>query len=170
MKKPEPENVVVAVIAVAGGTLIGRVRLQKVFYLLDQLGLNSGFEYEYHHYGPYSEDLSSAVEDAQAFDVLDEEVKRRASDGMRYSVYTSKSTPRISGSLFGSLGVSKATRYTQMLKDEDATVLELAATIHWLRHREKVANWKAELEKRKGIKTKNGRTERASRILQQLGI
>jgi len=41
--------------------------LQKTIYLLDQLGLNSGFEYQYYHYGPYSRELDNAVLDAMAF-------------------------------------------------------------------------------------------------------
>jgi hypothetical protein len=39
----EREDIVSAVIAAAGGELIGRVRLQKTVYLLDRLGLDSGF-------------------------------------------------------------------------------------------------------------------------------
>lgn len=51
------------VAAVPGGELVGKVRLQKTVYLLDQLGLNSGFSYEYHHYGRYSEELAEQVVD-----------------------------------------------------------------------------------------------------------
>jgi len=36
----------------ADGELVGKVRLQKTVYLLDQIGMGSGFTYEYHHYGP----------------------------------------------------------------------------------------------------------------------
>ena len=32
-----------------GGELVGSVRLQKVVYLLDQIGLNSGFAFDYRH-------------------------------------------------------------------------------------------------------------------------
>jgi uncharacterized protein YwgA len=57
----EPEDKVAAVVDAAGGTLVSRVRLQKTVYLLDQLGFSSEFEYEYHHYGPYSRDLDNAT-------------------------------------------------------------------------------------------------------------
>ncbi|MGZ8397315.1 MAG: hypothetical protein ACXWVB_11920 [Rhodoplanes sp.] len=44
----ERDDIVVAVVAAAGGGgLTGRTRLQKTVYLLDQLGLNSGFQYDY---------------------------------------------------------------------------------------------------------------------------
>jgi len=59
----EREQIVAAVVAAARGPLIGRVRLQKTVYLLDRVGLNSGFDYEYHHYGPYSRDLDNATAD-----------------------------------------------------------------------------------------------------------
>jgi len=68
----EPEDKVAAVVDAAGGTLVSRVRLQKTVYLLDQLGLGSGFEFEYHHYGPYSRDLDIATGDARALGVVRE--------------------------------------------------------------------------------------------------
>ncbi len=58
MKK---EDIVVAIVAAAGGELAGRVRLQKTAYLLDIKGLKSGFQFEYHHYGPYSRELDQAT-------------------------------------------------------------------------------------------------------------
>ena len=41
----EREDIVAAVVEAAGGTLIGRVRLQKAVYLLDRLGLESGLSF-----------------------------------------------------------------------------------------------------------------------------
>lgn len=55
------EKIVSSVVAAAGGKLVGRVRLQKIIYLLDQLGLNSPYSYQYYHYGPYSEELSNPL-------------------------------------------------------------------------------------------------------------
>ncbi len=83
----EPEDKVAAVVDAAGGKLVSRVRLQKAVYLLDQLGLDSGFGYEYHHYGPYSRDLDVATGDAKALGVLDEKIQHRAGDGASYSVF-----------------------------------------------------------------------------------
>ena len=83
----EREEIVVALLKAAGGQLVGRVRLQKVVYLLDQLGLESGFRYDYHHYGPFSRDLDNAVADAEAFGLVDEKFGRRQVDGARYSIF-----------------------------------------------------------------------------------
>jgi len=36
---PELDQLVVGTVALAGGELVGRIRLQKVVYLLDHLGM-----------------------------------------------------------------------------------------------------------------------------------
>src|SRR5690242_9308040 len=71
----------------SGGQVVGKIRLQKTVYLLDQLGLNSGFAFEYHHYGPYSAELADATDDCIAFDRISETIERRVSDGVRYSIF-----------------------------------------------------------------------------------
>ena len=69
-----------SLVVAAGGQVPGRVRLQKIVYLLDQIGLESGFTFEYHHYGPYSEALAEQVEDDQIFGNLKVEPRRRVTD------------------------------------------------------------------------------------------
>ena len=79
----EAEHYVADIVHAVGGRLVSRIRLQKIAYLLDQLGTDSGFDYTYHHYGPYSRDLDSAILDAEAFDLVKETFGRRQSDGAR---------------------------------------------------------------------------------------
>ena len=67
--------------------MYGRVRLQKMFYLLDRIGLGSELDYEYHYYGPYSAELTEQIKDAVAFGFIEETPARRASDGVPYSVF-----------------------------------------------------------------------------------
>src|SRR5215510_4415038 len=98
----EREDVVAAIVEAAGGKLTGRVRLQKTVYLLDQVGLKSGFEYDYHHYGPYSRDLDNATADAKAFQLIDEQFDRRQSDGAMYSIFELKGAAKEDA--FGDLG------------------------------------------------------------------
>ena len=71
----------------AGGAIVGKVRLQKIVYLLDQMGMNSGYSYEYHHYGPYSAELADSVDEDVVFGQIEEVSQRRASDGVPYSVF-----------------------------------------------------------------------------------
>lgn len=166
----KPEEMVAAVLSAADGTLIGRVRLQKIFYLLDQMGLKSGFDYEYYHYGPYSSDLSTAVADARAFRKIDEEIGSRASDGVTYSIYKLRPEAEVRSQAFGRIGEQRAKQLVALLKNEDATVLELAATIHWLKHKEKIAKWDEELRRRKGAKVQNGRAAKAKKLLSDMQL
>ena len=51
----------VRIVSAADGEIVGRTRLQKAAFLLELAGLGSGYEFKYKHYGPFSEDLASAV-------------------------------------------------------------------------------------------------------------
>jgi hypothetical protein len=83
----EPGRLVAEVVRAAGGSVYGRVRLQKMFYLIDRIGLGSGLDYEYHHYGPYSAELTEEIKDAVAFGFIHETPARRVSDGVPYSIF-----------------------------------------------------------------------------------
>ena len=164
----EREEHVAAIINSAGGKLVSRIRLQKIAYLLDQLGMESGFGYQYHHYGPYSRDLDNAILDAKAFNYIGEKFEQRRSDGARYSVFESKKTPETN--VFGRLGATKAGQTIRKLADTNVTVLELAATAHWLATVEKVTDWKKEIIRRKGPKTENNRLDKALDLLADLRL
>ncbi len=164
----EREDIVTAVIASAGASLTSRVRLQKSIYLLDQLGLNSNFDYEYYHYGPYSRDLDNATADAKAFDLVQENFERRQSDGARYSIFTV--TGRHKKEALGKLEPDQAWQYMNLFARTDVTVLELAATVDWLWRFEKHNDWRSEIKKRKGIKARPDRLERALSLLENLGL
>ena len=163
-----PEHHVADIVQAAGGRLVSRIRLQKIAYLLDQLGAHSGFDYTYHHYGPYSRDLDSAVLDAEAFDLVKEEFERRQSDGARYSVF--KALADADAHRFGYLADRTLRDLVKRFASTNITVLELAATAHWLCQAEKVEDWEAEIRRRKGSKTEGGRLEDAKRLLAEIGL
>jgi len=163
-----PEHHVADIVQAAGGRLVSRIRLQKIAYLVDQLGACSGFDFTYHHYGPYSRDLDSAVLDAEAFKLVKEEFEHRQSDGARYSVFKAMTD---SGSHeFGYLGDPRLRDMVSRFASTNITVLELAATAHWLAETEKVEDWEAEIRRRKGSKTAGGRLEEAKRLLAEIGL
>src|SRR5882757_4316052 len=56
------------------------------------------------------------------------------------------------------------------MQRRSATVLELAATIHWLSVIEGISDWKNELIRRKGAKTHNNRDQQAVELLRTLGL
>ena len=163
-----PESIALSVISAAGGTVTGRTRLQKLVFLLDKLGLNSGFDYSYHHYGPYSSALVDAVDFAKAFGLIKEEFNYRA-DGARYSVFTLenklKNNPKKDF-----LSDDKIKSAFIAMNESSATVLELAATAHWLKYDEKITHWENEIVKRKGRKTEDGRLGKAINLLDELGL
>jgi uncharacterized protein len=162
-------DIVVDIVALSGGALTGRIRLQKIAYLLDQLGMDSGAEFGYHHYGPYSEPVTDAIADAKFFGNLREKIEFRQSDGGPYSIFKADK-PAAEVVKLGELSSADAERYLQILGPANSTVLELAATVHWLTVVEKIADWRHEIEVRKPGKTKSGRLEKAVELLGKLDL
>jgi uncharacterized protein YwgA len=163
-----PERHVADIVQAAGGRLVSRIRLQKIAYLLDQLGASSGFDYTYHHYGPYSRDLDSAVLDAEAFNLVAEEFERRQSDGARYSIF--KALADAEDHRFDCLSDQRLRDLVKRWASTNITVLELAATAHWLSVSERVGDWESEIRRRKGSKTEGGRLDEARRLLAEVGL
>ena len=164
----EREDVVAAVLSAAGGKLTGRVRLQKAVYLMERLGLESGFSFDYHHYGPYSRELDYAMNDAKASDLVDETFGRRQSDGASFSIFSLKGDAKPDA--LGKLGQEKARELARLFAETNVTVLELAATVDWLWRFENCDDWKSEITKRKGAKVQAGRLDKAVELLAELDL
>ena len=161
------EDLVKEVLKAADGRIFGRIRLQKIFYLLEQFGLGSGFRFSYYHYGPYSEELSGSVMRAEYLDKFINEKEELTSYGAPYSVYTlliDEPPPE----KVGRLPFGKARNLVATMKSETSVVLELAATIHWLKEKERVPDWKTELKTRKPAKATPELTNRAEQLLARL--
>lgn len=77
----------------AGGTIVGRTRLQKVGFLLELAGVGEGFTFSYRHYGPYSEELATAARTAVLLKSL-EEVECPTTWGGLCSIYSTNTPPR----------------------------------------------------------------------------
>jgi uncharacterized protein YwgA len=167
-KMTDREDVVAAVLAAAGGELTGRVRFQKAVYLMELLGLESGFSFDYHYYGPFSRDLDNAIADAKAFDLVEETIERRQTDGAAYSIFKLSDEPKPTA--YGKLGAAKAAELARLFTSTNVTVLELAATVDWLWRKEKYSDWRTEIVKRKGVKVRAGRLEQAIALLEKLGL
>jgi len=167
----EREHIVEAVVAAAEGPLTSRVRLQKTVYLLERLGLDSEFKFDYHHYGPYSRDLDNATSDAKAFELIEEKFARRLSDGALYSVFTLKGEGKPRAEAYGPLDPARAREFVQLFARTNVTILELAATIDWLCHFEDHRHdWDREISRRKPVKVQGGRLEKAVALLDRLGL
>lgn len=164
---PQLDDLVTGAVALSGGEIVGRIRLQKVIYLLDRLGMNSGAPFEYHHYGPYSEAVSDAVTDAKFWGHIKEVVGFRLADGAPYSSFR---TDADAPDALGDMSSEDARQLLAKFGGCTSTVLELAATVHWLAFVEKVPDWRAEIEVRKAGKTGKGRLEKALALLRDIGL
>ncbi len=151
--------------------LIGRVRLQKVAYLLDALGMQTGLKFNYYHYGPFSRDLDLGTDDAKSLGLIEEIRKSRDGDGAAYSVFSllpkAESEPSLE---LGAMEEARARALVEKFAGVNSTVLELAATAHWLVQVEKVVDWNKEIQLRKGVKTQSGRLELAIALLHECGL
>ena len=166
----EREAIVVALLKAAGGQMVGRVRLQKVAYLLDRLGMESGFHFDYHHYGPFSRDLDNAIADAEAFGLVEEEFGRRQVDGARYSIFKLIADDFECPEKIGQLNEAALERYLNTFAETNVTVLELAATANWLAEEEERDDWQRALHRRKGPKVEGGRLDQALALLRDVGL
>jgi uncharacterized protein YwgA len=119
---------VVNLIKVAGGQIVGRTRLQKMVYLLESAGFIDGFEFEYRHYGPFSEDVANAVFLGQFEGVITEE-ERPASWGGFYSIYRATGVaPTCDQTMLNFIALTSAA---------NPVALELAATAVYLANSER---------------------------------
>lgn len=159
------------IVALAGGEITGRVRLQKIIYLLDRKGLGSGASFSYHHYGPFSRTVDEAIVSAKASEGLCEKTRHRASDGAPFSIFVvSPDLEAFSPEHLGNLRSQDVKNLLANMNSVSSTVIELAATIDWLRDREGLSDWRPELIRRKGAKTQGGRIQEAERLLQSIGL
>lgn len=163
-------NSILSVLRAADGEIIGRIRTQKIFYLLEELGLASNFKFSYHHYGPYSETLSAQISAQCLFSSELDEVSEITSFGTKFSVYKLKDPTVPHQKSCGDLEFGKAHSLIKKMKSTTSVVIELAATIHWLKEKEKVNDWKAELIKRKASKATTESIQKAEELLIDVGL
>lgn len=153
---PESARFVSAIISDAGGKVVGRTRLQKMFYLLTVAGYSDAFTFEYRNYGPYSEELARATNAARLTGAVEEQ-EHPASWGGTYSIFLSRQG--------GSVSTDESKRLLlQLTTDANPIDLELAATAIFLSGTY-IDPW-AETKRRKPEKAK--RIESAKMLVQQL--
>lgn len=164
MATRDPHHLATRIIQDAGGELIGRTRLQKVAYLMQLAGFGDEFEFEYRHYGPFSEDLARGMAIAAAFGQVEEDEKQ-ADWGGRYSIYRAE-PPAHSENPARAAFVKEA-------KKIGAIELELAATAAFLFAVEGIGRTRdgnpwTETRLRKPGKSGGGRLERAKTAYERL--
>ncbi len=145
-----------------GGQLIGKTRLQKSAYFLDAYGAGFGYDFDYHLFGPYSEDLTSATDDAKALLYIEEDWKEFQS-GVKYAIFRSKITPSAPHELD-----SRRQKILKILAGYSAIEVELAATADFLRKNGFNENYWIETQRRKTSKVNDARLENSKELLREL--
>lgn len=154
---PDPKDVA-EIISDAGGRIVGRTKLQKIAYFLEAAGVGSGFDFEYRHYGPYSEDLATAAHVGKFFGYLDE-AEAPAAWGGTYSIYT---TDRPSNT-----DSEPRRQLISIAAKADSVALELAATAAFLAAEGHQDPW-SETSKRKPEKASASRLSDAKMLYRSL--
>ena len=170
MNVEDIEDIVVHLIALHGGELVGRTRLQKVAYLLHRCGakFDLPFPFIYHHYGPYSLALADGLIDARAGGRIDIE-EQPGSYGVRYAIFKSKGAD--APDRLGDLSADQVRSLLKEMKHVSDIVLELAAAIVFLREEDGYVHDAIEETKaRKPLKATAARMEQALMLLRKLGL
>lgn len=148
------------IVEAAGGEIVGRTRLQKIAYVLSRAGFVKGLTFSYHHFGPYSEDLTRAIDDA----VLLKQVSRvdhTAGWGGNYSIF--RTTDDTADAKLN----KKAKDLASFLADKNAVILELAATAIFLAD-EGVSDAWSELRRRKPSKSSDENMKKATELVRDI--
>src|SRR5208282_4145998 len=158
-------ELIAQVVAANGGKVVGKTRLQKMFFLLDECGLNSGCRYGYHYYGPFSPEIAAAAEDASGLGML--EYKESAGfHAVPYGIYEARGDIEPSATA-GDLKLGDLKSKLSVMKDYSAIELEVAATIVYLRNSGS-QNPDKDVALLKPLKASPERLRRANVLLKQL--
>jgi uncharacterized protein YwgA len=115
---------VTQLIALNGGKLVGKTRLQKTAFLIQALLRKDVFDFDYHHYGPFSEDLAETIDIATARGRITQE-SRIGFYEMPYVVFATKEKP---GRKLFNVDAARIKEWLRLIERTDAISLELAAT------------------------------------------
>jgi uncharacterized protein len=159
-----PEDVAVGIVALNGGKLVGRTRLQKAAFLLEQAGMNAGLEFFYYHFGPFSAELARGCDEAE----LDDRLKMEESPGSREMPYTVFTTIESPPSWLGKLSEEHVRELLARMQEYSDVVVELAATIVYLRR--PGVDPIEEVKVRKPLKATPKRLELAQMLIGELGL
>lgn len=162
METKQRAETIARLINTAGGQFVGRIKLQKTFYLLQSAGLPTDFGYEYYHYGPYSETLTDAMNYGIAFGFFNE-TEKNIGNNCSYSLFSQNPASHVKDNL--------PKEYTQLAKKAATAVsvqLELAVTALYLTQEEHCNNAWEETKDRKRQKSANGQLEKAQQLYHEL--
>jgi uncharacterized protein len=148
-----------------GGRLVGKTRLQKSAYFLEAKGVGFGFDFSYHHFGPYSEELSNSADDAIALKLIDIDWKTSQA-GARYAIFRVGEAPSDGNGAQD----DKRKKILDVLSKYSAVELELAATADFFERTALAADAWAETKRRKSGKLSGERLHRSKQLLEEIKL
>lgn len=119
-------------VAASGGSISTRIRIQKEVFLLALKGsLNfRAANFSYHHFGPFSRQLSETLQFAVSADLLEEKEEAFSENNQRYSYYLTESGKNFLKEVENVPDEVKG--YVAAMDKEHWRALELAATVAYL--------------------------------------
>lgn len=161
------EDIVTGVVALNGGKLVGRTRLQKTLYLLERCGMAAGLNYGYHDYGPFSVEVAEAMDFAEVEKRVVSE-KKLGPHSVPYYIFT---TDEKKPGQLGRLRSKRVEDYLRIMKEYSAFDLEVAATMAYLKDTGvPESEVEAKVRELKPAKATDERVRRAQELLEKLNI
>ncbi len=153
-----------SVIVLNGGNFIGKTRLQKTFYFLDSKGADLGLDFDYHRYGPYSEELSWVLSFVKEDEI--KVIEKPKFNSVEFSLGENVRAEKV-----GALSPEEVKETLDVLKQFSSWELELAATIHYFQN-QGMPMEKAQEEtiQRKTLKASSERMKRATELLKEIHL
>ena len=149
------------IVALNGGQLTGKTRLQKTAYFLEEFNLGNDADFEYYYYGPYSEEISTAADDARALGYISTEWNRTKA-GTEFAIF--KSNIEIPSNKED----RRRQKILSILDRYDAVSVELAATADFLSKNGYGDDPWGETARRKEDKATQERLDKAKSLLSAL--
>jgi uncharacterized protein YwgA len=154
----------------SGGSIDTRIRIQKEAFLLSLKGYPHfrGHTFKYHHFGPFSREISDLIQSAVAAGLLVER-EEKYTDGRRYTYEITEAGRALTKDKSGSS--DELSKYVDVLRNQHWRALELAATVAYLESRNKAATRDEAFAMAKKLKPETTPfTEGAEEILAELRV
>lgn len=125
----------------SGGSVVTRIRLQKMAYLLAAFGASAfrWHSFSYHHYGPFSRELSDTLQFAVSAGLLDEIHESFSEGSQRYNYELGEAGRSFVAESGSTLHIFKP--MIARMSDEHWRSLELAATVDFLQRSRAAGSW-----------------------------
>lgn len=119
------------------GKLSGRIRVQKIAYLLQQKGVPElgDVEFVYHHYGPFAEDVADVLTGAVRTGIVVEKAESFDDEWQRYEYSLGPAGPGYA-TILQQESIALIKGVVSASKDLHWRILELAATALFLEKRD----------------------------------